>query len=90
MNWGRNQLPALTGMARNANSGQSTDVGAAWADASLRIFPNVEQLVPSINTSLVLPNPAHSQPKFVFRVVHTGPGSGGPADLLHFTAGERR
>lgn len=85
------------GMPRNANSGQSTDVGAAWAlvtediraDASLKNFCNVEQIVPSINTSLVLPNPAHLQPKSIFKAVHTGPGSRGPADL-RFTVGERR
>lgn len=69
MSWGRNQLPASMGVPRNADSGQSTDVGAAWAlvtedisaDASLKIFSNVEQIVPSINTSLVLPDPAHLQ-----------------------------
>lgn len=77
MSWGRNQLPASMGVPRNANSGQSTDVGAAWAlvtediraDASLKIFSNVEQIVPSINTSLVLPDPAHLQLKSASRAV---------------------
>lgn len=83
MSWGRNQPPALMGMPRNANSEKSTDVGAAWAlvtiraDASLKTSLTWNTFVPTINTSLVLPNPAHSEPKSAFRAVHTGPGPRG-------------